>query len=107
MVFRGTIAVLKPLIPNYLIVVLRSDVRNKFLFFSFQLIVKAIHLRPDPALSAQECCLKVSLLPLWFNLDQDTLAFLVGYFSKLGTDESYGTSIKTVAYNYLCKTQGC
>lgn len=52
------------------------------------LIVKAVHLRPDPALSAQECCLKVSLLPLWFNLDQDTLAFLVNYFSKLGTDES-------------------
>ncbi|KAG6455439.1 hypothetical protein O3G_MSEX009232 [Manduca sexta] len=52
------------------------------------LIVKAVHLRPEPALSAQECCLKVSLLPLWFNLDQDTLAFLVSYFSKLGSDET-------------------
>lgn len=61
------------------------------------LIVKAVHLRPDPALSAQECCLKVSLLPLWFNLDQDTLAFLVGYFSKLGTDESYDEDVKSVA----------
>ncbi|XP_075983297.1 autophagy-related 2 isoform X2 [Anticarsia gemmatalis] len=60
------------------------------------LIVKAVHLRPDPALSAQECCLKVSLLPLWFNLDQDTLAFLVGYFSKLGTDESNEEDSKSV-----------
>lgn len=64
---------------------------NTYLYLlPMQLIVKAVHLRPDPALSAQECCLKVSLLPLWFNLDQDTLAFLVGYLSKLGTDESTG-----------------
>ncbi|XP_028031335.1 autophagy-related protein 2 homolog A isoform X2 [Bombyx mandarina] len=54
------------------------------------LVVKAVHLRPDPALTAQECCLKISLLPLWFNLDQDTLGFLVGYFSKLGSDECSG-----------------
>ncbi|XP_063895892.1 autophagy-related protein 2 homolog A [Helicoverpa armigera] len=60
------------------------------------LIVKAVHLRPDPALSAQECCLKVSLLPLWFNLDQDTLAFLVGYLSKLGTDETSDDDTKSV-----------
>ncbi|CAB3245611.1 unnamed protein product [Arctia plantaginis] len=60
------------------------------------LIVKAVHLRPDPTLSAQECCLKVSILPLWFNLDQDTLAFLVGYFSKLGSDESYDDDSKSL-----------
>ncbi|XP_041969393.1 autophagy-related protein 2 homolog A isoform X2 [Aricia agestis] len=52
------------------------------------LVVKAVHLRADAALPAQECCLKVSLLPLRFILDQDTLAFLVGYFSKLGSDDN-------------------
>ncbi|RVE41481.1 hypothetical protein evm_013868 [Chilo suppressalis] len=60
------------------------------------LVVKLVYLRPDPAMCAQECCVKVSLLPLRFNLDQDTLAFVVGYFSKLGTDETCDDDSKSV-----------
>ncbi|CAH2094707.1 unnamed protein product [Euphydryas editha] len=48
------------------------------------LVIKAVHLR----VPSQECCLKVSLMPLWFNLDQDTIGFLANFFTKLGSDET-------------------
>ena len=37
---------------------------------SHQLLIKAVHLRPDPALATQECSLRVSLQPLRLNIDQ-------------------------------------
>ncbi|XP_022818068.1 autophagy-related protein 2 homolog A isoform X1 [Spodoptera litura] len=58
--------------------------------------IKCVHRRPDPELSAQECCVVVSVLPLWFNLDQDTLNFLAAFVNKLGSDEYQDEDSKSV-----------
>lgn len=46
-----------------------------YLLSLFQLTVKALHVRPESGRSPQECCLRVSLMPLRLNIDQ------VGYAS--------------------------
>nr|XP_012226127.1 PREDICTED: autophagy-related protein 2 homolog B isoform X1 [Linepithema humile] len=74
---------------------LASSHINKFLYqyssearprqsHSIMFTMKAVHVRPDPRLSAQECCLKISLLPLRLNIDQDSLLFLIQFFNELG-----------------------
>ncbi|XP_061541277.1 autophagy-related protein 2 homolog A isoform X1 [Phycodurus eques] len=73
---------------------LASSQINKFLYLytsesmprrahSNMLTIKALQLCPESGLGGPECCLRVSLLPLRLNIDQDALFFLKDFFSSL------------------------
>uniref|UniRef100_A0A8D3E7E6 Autophagy related 2A n=1 Tax=Scophthalmus maximus TaxID=52904 RepID=A0A8D3E7E6_SCOMX len=75
---------------------LASSQMNKFLYLhtsesmprrahSNMLTMKALQLCPESGLGGPECCLRVSLLPLRLNIDQDALFFLKDYFSNLAS----------------------
>ncbi|KAJ8967900.1 hypothetical protein NQ317_015422 [Molorchus minor] len=81
---------------------LESSQINKFLYeytsqarpkqsHAHMVVIKALHIRPDPKLKTQECCLKISLLPLRLNIDQDSLLFLIQFFNELGGGKSVDT----------------
>ncbi|XP_060119197.1 autophagy-related protein 2 homolog B isoform X2 [Heteronotia binoei] len=76
---------------------LATSQMNKFLYLycskemprkahSNILTVKALHVRPESGRSPQECCLRVSLMPLRLNIDQDALFFLKDFFTSLSTE---------------------
>uniref|UniRef100_H3BF07 Autophagy related 2A n=1 Tax=Latimeria chalumnae TaxID=7897 RepID=H3BF07_LATCH len=73
---------------------LASSQINKFLYLhtsgkmprrahSNMLTIKALHVRPESGLGGPECCLRVSLMPLRLNIDQDALFFLKDFFTSL------------------------
>uniref|UniRef100_A0A8C5E3R7 Autophagy related 2A n=1 Tax=Gouania willdenowi TaxID=441366 RepID=A0A8C5E3R7_GOUWI len=75
---------------------LASSQINKFLYLytsesmprrahSNMLTVKALQVCPESGFGGPECCLRVSLLPLRLNIDQDALFFLKDFFSNLAT----------------------
>ncbi|KAK7872956.1 hypothetical protein R5R35_004266 [Gryllus longicercus] len=78
---------------------LASSQINKFLYqyssearpkqsHANMIVIKAVHVRPDPRLPAQECTLRVSLLPLRLNIDQDSLLFLFSFFTDISGRKS-------------------
>ncbi|XP_028916332.1 autophagy-related protein 2 homolog A isoform X3 [Ornithorhynchus anatinus] len=73
---------------------LASSQINKFLYLhtsekmprrahSNMLTIKALHVAPEAGLGGPECCLRVSLMPLRLNVDQDALFFLKDFFTSL------------------------
>ncbi|XP_059810801.1 autophagy-related protein 2 homolog A [Hypanus sabinus] len=75
---------------------LASSQINKFLYLytsekmprrahSNMLTIKALHVRPESGLGGPECCLRVSLMPLRLNIDQDALFFLKDFFTAFAT----------------------
>ncbi|XP_076267231.1 autophagy-related 2 isoform X1 [Rhynchophorus ferrugineus] len=78
---------------------LESSQINKFLYqyysqakpkksHSNMVLIKALHIRPDAKLKTQECMLKIALLPIRLNIDQDALLFLMNFFKEIGGDTS-------------------
>ncbi|XP_028293299.1 autophagy-related protein 2 homolog B [Gouania willdenowi] len=53
------------------------------------LSVKALHMCPESSQAPPECCLRVSLMPLRLNIDQDALFFLKDFFTSLTNEVEF------------------
>ncbi|XP_044537960.1 autophagy-related protein 2 homolog A [Gracilinanus agilis] len=87
---------------------LASSQINKFLYLytsekmprrahSNMLTIKALHVAPEAGLGGPECCLRVSLMPLRLNIDQDALFFLKDFFTSLAAGITPVIPSETVA----------
>ncbi|XP_055847231.1 autophagy-related protein 2 homolog A [Episyrphus balteatus] len=87
---------------------LQTSEINKFLYHpsakhlpnkssQHMIVIKALHVRPHPSTSiSEECSLRISLLPLRLNIDQDTLLFIAQFFNDLSSSgESAGAGTKS------------
>ncbi|KAH1007770.1 hypothetical protein HUJ04_004965 [Dendroctonus ponderosae] len=78
---------------------LASSQINKFLYQysshshpkqsnSHMVLIKTLHSRPDRKIKRQECDIKISLLPIRLNIDQDSLFFLINFFKELSGENA-------------------
>ncbi|XP_042294778.1 autophagy-related protein 2 homolog A isoform X2 [Sceloporus undulatus] len=85
---------------------LASSQINKFLYLyssecmprrahSNMLTIKALHVCPEAGLGGPECCLRVSLMPLRLNIDQDALFFLKDFFTSVAASINPVVPIET------------
>uniref|UniRef100_A0AAQ5ZB58 Autophagy related 2A n=1 Tax=Amphiprion ocellaris TaxID=80972 RepID=A0AAQ5ZB58_AMPOC len=93
---------------------LASSQINKFLYLytsesmprrahSNMLTVKALQVCPESGLGGPECCLRVSLLPLRLNIDQDALFFLKDFFSNLASSVNPYLPVDPAAEGESCQ----
>uniref|UniRef100_A0A3Q2QTT5 Autophagy related 2B n=1 Tax=Fundulus heteroclitus TaxID=8078 RepID=A0A3Q2QTT5_FUNHE len=79
---------------------LATSQMNKFLYLysskemprkahSNMLTVRALHTCPESGQAPPECSLRVSLMPLRLNIDQDALFFLKDFFSSLANEVEF------------------
>uniref|UniRef100_A0A669AVB1 Autophagy related 2B n=1 Tax=Oreochromis niloticus TaxID=8128 RepID=A0A669AVB1_ORENI len=79
---------------------LATSQMNKFLYLysskemprkahSNMLTVKAMHMCPESGQAPPECCLRVTLMPLRLNIDQDALFFLRDFFTSLAAEVDF------------------
>lgn len=71
------------------------------------LVIKALHLRTSPNESTiQQCSLRISMLPLKINVDQETLLFILDFYNQLasGGNQTKKQSRATSCHNKNPKT---
>lgn len=49
-------------------------------YYANMVVIKLVHNRTNPLLNIDECSLKVSLLPIRLNIDQDAVQFLYSFY---------------------------